>query len=73
MITSLDPTAITGVTPQGADRELYVSLSAAVRLALHGHGPIFPMPEVEPPGGGALTLYVALGIAMGVIANIGNG
>jgi H+/Cl- antiporter ClcA/CBS domain-containing protein len=49
-----------------------VSLAAAtatgVRMAFVGAAPALPMPDIAPPSGEALALYIALGAAMGVVA-----
>jgi len=37
MITTIDANSVSGVAPNGQDRDLYVSLPAAVRLALRQH------------------------------------
>jgi predicted transcriptional regulator len=42
--------------------------ATGVRLALSGGAPVFPMPELAQPGGGALALYVLLGGVVGVAA-----
>ncbi|HEU4699713.1 MAG TPA: chloride channel protein [Gemmatimonadales bacterium] len=47
---------------------LAASVSAAVRIALHGPAPVFPMPQIAQPGGWALTLYVLLGAVIGLAA-----
>src|SRR5438067_9387459 len=47
---------------------LAASTAAAVRIALFGGAPVFPMPDLAEPGGGALAIYVALGLVMGVIS-----
>jgi CBS domain-containing protein len=39
-----------------------------VRLAFHGFAPIFPIPDLTPPSGWALALYVLLGAFMGLVA-----
>jgi H+/Cl- antiporter ClcA/predicted transcriptional regulator len=49
-----------------------VSLAAAtatgVRIAFVGAAPVFPMPNITPPSGEALTTYIVLGAAIGVVA-----
>ncbi|MFN3652984.1 MAG: chloride channel protein [Armatimonadota bacterium] len=42
--------------------------ATGVRLSFEGPAPVFPMPEVAWPGGGALATYVLLGALMGVVA-----
>jgi chloride channel protein, CIC family len=42
--------------------------ATAVRMALVGGAPIFPMPHLAKPGGGALTAYVLLGAVVGVFS-----
>jgi CIC family chloride channel protein len=49
-----------------------VALAAAaatgMRFVLVGSSPVFPMPALSTPGGGALALYVALGALIGLAA-----
>ena len=49
-----------------------VSLAAAtatgVRIAFVGAAPVFPMPNITPPSGEALTTYIVLGAAIGIVA-----
>jgi H+/Cl- antiporter ClcA len=47
---------------------LATSVATAIRIALHGAAPVFPMPDIAPPGGLAMTAYVALGAAVGLAA-----
>jgi CBS domain-containing protein len=44
------------------------SAAAAVRLALVGNAPVFPMPDVSEPTGTALATYVLLGGLIGAVA-----
>ncbi|HEU4642923.1 MAG TPA: chloride channel protein [Gemmatimonadaceae bacterium] len=47
-----------------------VALAAAtatgVRMAFYGSAPLFPMPDIAQPGGGALAAYILLGGVVGV-------
>jgi chloride channel protein, CIC family len=47
---------------------LAAAAATAVRMAVIGTGPIFPMPIVDPPTGAALVSYVVLGALIGVFA-----
>ena len=47
---------------------LAASAATAVRMALHGSGPVFPMPDLSEPGAAALIAYLALGAVVGVAA-----
>lgn len=47
---------------------LGVAAATAVRLALMGSQPVFPMPAVAQPGGAALAAYVVLGGLIGLMA-----
>ncbi|HEU4828075.1 MAG TPA: chloride channel protein [Gemmatimonadales bacterium] len=47
---------------------LAASAATAVRLALHGSAPVFPMAIIEQPTGTALTTYALLGALIGGIA-----
>jgi len=40
--------------------------ATAVRYTLSGSAPVFPMPELPEPGGGAICFYVALGLIIGL-------
>ena len=40
--------------------------ATGMRFVLVGSAPVFPMPALSTPGGGALALYVALGAAVGL-------
>ncbi len=51
---SIIPVALATVTATG------------VRIAFVGAAPVFPMPELSPPSGGALAAYVTIGAAIGV-------
>src|SRR5574337_57920 len=44
--------------------------ATAVRWAMVGSHPVFAMPDVAPPGGGALTFYVAIGALLGLASVI---
>jgi CBS domain-containing protein len=45
---------------------LAAATASAVRLALVGGEPVFPMPELAQPSGAALALYIVLGALVGV-------
>ena len=47
---------------------LAASLAAAVRWTFEGIEPVFAMPEVIPPGFGALWIYIAIGALIGVLS-----
>jgi H+/Cl- antiporter ClcA len=47
---------------------LAASAATAVRMAVHGSGPVFPMPDLSEPGAAALVAYLALGAVVGVAA-----
>ena len=47
---------------------LAASAATAVRLALHGSAPVFPMAVIAQPTGAALATYVLLGAGIGGIA-----
>ena len=47
---------------------LAASAATAVRLALHGSAPVFPMAVIAQPSGAALATYVLLGAGIGGIA-----
>lgn len=47
---------------------LAVAAATALRLALLGEGPIFPMPAVAAPDGVALVIYTLLGAVVGLVA-----
>lgn len=53
---SIIPVALAAVTAEG------------VRMLFVGMGPMFAMPDLAPPGGGALVMYILLGALMGVAA-----
>jgi H+/Cl- antiporter ClcA len=42
--------------------------ATGMRFVLVGSAPVFPMPALSTPGGGALALYVALGAVVGLAA-----
>ena len=42
--------------------------ATGMRFVLVGSAPVFPMPALSTPGGGALALYVVLGAAVGLAA-----
>ncbi|MEI9952409.1 MAG: chloride channel protein [Pseudomonadota bacterium] len=42
--------------------------AAGVRMALVGSAPVFAMPQLEQPSGGALAFYIVLGGVIGVVA-----
>ncbi|HEX6533234.1 MAG TPA: chloride channel protein [Gemmatimonadaceae bacterium] len=42
--------------------------ATAVRMAFYGSAPLFPMPDIAQPGGGALATYILLGGVIGVCA-----
>lgn len=42
--------------------------AAGVRMALVGSAPVFAMPPLAQPSGGALTFYILLGAVMGIVA-----
>lgn len=42
--------------------------ATGVRYALSGSAPVFPMPDLARPGGGALAFYIFLGALVGVAA-----
>jgi H+/Cl- antiporter ClcA/predicted transcriptional regulator len=44
------------------------SAATGTRIAFEGMGPMFPMPDLSPPTGGALAAYVLVGAVMGVAA-----
>jgi H+/Cl- antiporter ClcA len=44
--------------------------ATVVRYALSGSAPVFPMPELPEPGGGAMCFYVLLGLLIG-LASVG--
>jgi chloride channel protein, CIC family len=44
------------------------STAAVVRMAFDGTAPVFAMPDLLPPTGGALAAYVVLGALMGIFA-----
>ncbi len=44
--------------------------ATAVRWAMVGSHPVFAMPDVAQPGGGALTFYVAIGALLGLASVI---
>lgn len=45
---------------------LAATIASGVRVALHGYGAFFPMPDIPAPSGTALLLYILIGAAMGV-------
>ncbi len=45
---------------------LACATAAGIRVAFVGTDPIFPMPQVPHPGGEALTMYILLGVIVGV-------
>jgi H+/Cl- antiporter ClcA len=45
---------------------LAAATAAGVRIAFVGTSPIFPMPELHAPSGGALASYIAIGLLVGV-------
>ena len=47
---------------------LAASAATAVRMAVHGSGPVFPMPDLSEPGAAALVAYLGLGAVIGVAA-----
>ncbi len=47
---------------------LAACMATAVKFALHGTAPAFPMPDVPEPGGVALALYVVLGAVTGFVS-----
>jgi H+/Cl- antiporter ClcA/CBS domain-containing protein len=47
---------------------LAASAATAVRMAVHGSGPVFPMPDLSEPGAAALVAYLGLGAVVGVAA-----
>lgn len=53
---SIIPVALASVTATG------------MRYAFVGSAPVFPMPELGPPGGLALAFYILLGAVVGVLA-----
>lgn len=53
---SIIPVALAAVTAEG------------VRMMFVGMAPMFAMPDLAPPGGGALVVYILLGALMGVAA-----
>jgi CIC family chloride channel protein len=52
---SLAPVALASVT------------AAAVRIAFHGPGAVFPMEVIDTPSGAALALYTAIGVFVGAL------
>ena len=53
---SIIPVALAAVTAE------------AIRMLFVGMAPMFDMPDLAPPGGGALVVYILLGALMGVAA-----
>lgn len=47
---------------------LAASAATAARMAVHGAGPVFPMPDLSEPGAAALVAYLGLGAVVGVAA-----
>jgi len=47
---------------------LAASAATAVRMAVHGPAPVFPMPDLSEPGAAALAAYLVLGAVVGVAA-----
>ncbi len=47
---------------------LAASAATAMRMAVHGAGPVFPMPDLSEPGAAALVAYLGLGAVIGVAA-----
>ena len=47
---------------------LAASAATVVRMAVHGAGPVFPMPDLSEPGAAALLAYLGLGAVIGVAA-----
>ncbi|HZW09520.1 MAG TPA: chloride channel protein, partial [Phycisphaerales bacterium] len=45
---------------------LATTAAAGARIALEGAGPAFPMPDLAPPSGWALGVYIAIGAIMGL-------
>jgi H+/Cl- antiporter ClcA len=45
---------------------LAAATAAGVRIAFVGTSPIFPMPELHAPSGGALASYIGIGLLVGV-------
>jgi CIC family chloride channel protein len=44
------------------------AVATAVRMAFRGAAPVFPMPLVAEPTGGAIVIYIALGALVGFIS-----
>jgi H+/Cl- antiporter ClcA len=44
------------------------TIAAGIRMAFHGSGAVFPMPDLEPPSGLAIGSYIGLGALLGVAA-----
>ena len=49
---------------------LACATAAGVRMAWVGTAPVFAMPELSQPSGGALAFYIVLGAVFGVVATI---
>ena len=45
---------------------LATATAAGVRIAFVGDAPVFPMPDLSSPGGGALCIYIVIGALIGV-------
>jgi H+/Cl- antiporter ClcA/CBS domain-containing protein len=45
---------------------LAAATAAAVRVAFHGTAPVFAIPELQQPSGGALAVYALIGAVVGV-------
>ncbi|HEX2573042.1 MAG TPA: chloride channel protein [Polyangia bacterium] len=47
---------------------LACTVATGIRIAFVGGAPVFPIPEVMAPGGGALAVYITIGALVGVAA-----